>query len=72
MHSNYSRGNRGKVLPLTQLYTAKTQTFPYQDPIEGENKGRHKCTNGISKVKRKISNLEKQAKFKLYRASKIR
>jgi len=34
---------------------AKTQTFPYQDPIGGENKGGHKCTNGIDKVKRKIS-----------------
>jgi len=55
MHWNYSHGNRVKVLPLTYLYTAKTQTFPYQDLIEGKNKGRHKCTNGIGKVKRKIS-----------------
>ena len=31
---------------------AKTWTFPYQDPIEGENKERHKCTNGIGKVKK--------------------
>ena len=34
---------------------AKTWTFTYQDPIEDENKRRHKCTNGIDKVKRKIS-----------------
>ena len=33
----------------------KTRTFPYQDPIEGEKKGRHKCTNGIGKVNRNIS-----------------
>jgi len=44
----------------------KTWTFPYQDPIEGENIGWYKCTNGISKVKRKISN------FKLYKSSKTR
>jgi len=37
----------------------KTWTFPYQDLIEGENKGRNKCTNGIGKVKRNISNLQK-------------
>ena len=51
---------------------AKTWIFPYQDPVEGENTGRHKCTNDIGKVKRKISNLQKQAKFKLYRSSKTR
>jgi len=38
----------------------KTWTFPYQDPIEGKNKRRHKWTNGIGKVKRKISSLQKQ------------
>ena len=36
----------------------KTWTFPYQDPTEGENKGRHKCTNGIGKIKRKIFSIE--------------
>ena len=40
----------------------KTWTFPYQDPIEGENKGRHECTNGIDKVKKKNSNLQQQVK----------
>ena len=49
----------------------KTWTFPYQDPIECENKGRHKCTNGIGKIKRKISSLQKQVRFTIYRSSKI-
>ena len=50
----------------------KTWTFPYQDPIEGENKGRHKCIDGIGKVKRKISNLQKQIKDTIYKSSKTR
>ena len=50
----------------------KTWTFPYQDPIEGENKRRHKCTNGIDKIKRKISNLQKQVKYTIHRLLKIR
>jgi len=49
---------------------AKTQTFSYQDPIEGENTGRHECTNGIGKVKRKVSNLQQQAKYKTLGSSK--
>ena len=61
MHRNYSRWERMKVLPLTQLYTVKTWTFPYQDPIEDENKGRHKCTNGIGKIKKKISTITSNA-----------
>ena len=44
-----------KVLPLTQIYSAKLGHSPYQDSIEGENKGRHKCTNGIGKVNRNIA-----------------
>jgi len=60
-----------KVLPITSLYTAKTRTFPYQDPLEGKNTGRHECTNGIGKVKRKVSNLQQQAKYKTYRSSKL-
>ena len=70
MHWNYSHENRVKVLPITWLNTVKTWTFPYQDPIEGENTGRHKCTNGFGKVKRKISNFQKQAKYKTHRSSK--
>ena len=70
MQKNYSRGNRVKVLPMTLLYTAKTRTFPYQDPLEGENTGRHECTNGIGKVKRKVSNLQQQARYKTHRSSK--
>ena len=50
----------------------KTWTFPYRDPIEGENKGRNKCTNGIGKVKKKISNLHKQVKYITHRSSKTR
>ena len=70
MHRNYSRGNRVKILPITLLYTAKTRTFLYQDPIEGENKGRYQCTNGISKVKRKVTNLQQQVKYTTHRSSK--
>ena len=40
------------------------------NPTEGENTGRHECTNDIDKVKRKVSNLQQQAKYKTHRSSK--
>ena len=54
MHRNYSRW-RPNESPFNLALLSKTRTFPYQDPIEGENKRRHERTNGIGKVNRNIS-----------------
>ena len=58
MHRNYSRWKPNESPSFNLALVGKTWTFPYQDLIEGENKGRHKCTNSIGKVKRNISTYE--------------
>ena len=72
MHRNYSRWRPNESPSFNLAFLGKTGTFPYQDLIEGENKRRNKCTNGIGKIKRKISNLQKQVKHAIHRSSKTR
>ena len=55
MHKNYSRWRPNESPSFNLALLGKTWTFCYQDPIKGENKRRHKCTNGIGKVNRNIS-----------------
>ena len=55
MHRNYSHWKLNESPSFNLALLDKTWTFPYRDPIEGENKGRHKCTNGIGKVNRNFS-----------------
>ena len=39
---NYSRWRANESPSFNLALHGKTWTFPYQDPIEGENKGRNK------------------------------
>jgi len=59
MYRNYSHLVPNESPSINLALHGKTWTFPYQDPIEGENTERNKCTNGIGKVNRKISSLQK-------------
>ena len=50
MHRNSSRWIPNESPSFNLALLGKTWTFSHQDPIEGENKGRHKCTNGIDNI----------------------
>ena len=49
MYKNYSRWRSNESSSLHLALRGKTWAFPYQDPNEGENKGKNKCTFGIGK-----------------------